>query len=410
MVSCPFAELSPSQSFWHQQRPQPVMLSPARLRRIQNLAETNGGLVYSAQWKAWLVTGYAATNDIFRSSKMLSTSWSSDDKVASRGLSLLRHMMLFNNAATHRRLRSVAEQAFSPRKVAEQEQLVSQTLAEILEPLRGQQRAVDIVAEVSQPFAIRVILKMLGLTRKDENKLLKWSASMVQLVGGANPTPQLLAAIEHDAQQLQGYFGHLAEQLRSKPQAGLLSELANSHTTEGHHLSNDELLANAVLLLAAGHEAVSNLIPSALLELAQQPVAWQQLLEQPDHPNIADELLRLVSPAQVDGRIVNQDVQIQGQQLRSGQFAQLLIGAANRDPAVFAFPQRLDWQRSNSARHLAFATGPHFCLGAALARLEISTFFKAFASHFPNYHIVQKPTFKPNVLIHGPEALWVRLV
>ncbi|MFD1731667.1 cytochrome P450 [Deinococcus malanensis] len=178
----------------------------------------------------------------------------------------------------------------------------------------------------------------------------------------------------------------------------------------GERLSSDELLSNAVLLLAAGHETTSNLIPGGLLELSRQPEAWAALVEQPDHPNVADELLRIVSPVQYDGRTLAEPLTLQNIPLPAGSHAQLMLGAANRDPQVFPEPDRIRWERPNSARHLAFAAGAHYCLGASLARLEIRETFSALATRFPGLRVTDTtPPFKTNPVLRGVTRLNVRL-
>ena len=131
---------------------------------------------------------------------------------------------------------------------------------------------------------------------------------------------------------------------------------------------------------------------------------------QPDHPNIANELLRFVSPVQIDGRMLTEEVQLKGQVLRAGSYVQLLLGAANRDPQMFEQPNRVNWNRPNSARHLALAAGPHYCLGASLAKLEIAEVFLALAMRFPDLQVVEtQPPYKPNMVLRGPERLLIRL-
>lgn len=407
-------------SFWHPQRIQPPIPTPARVARIQRLAQPQGGLIYAAPYHAWLVTGYEAVNQILRARQAISTHWNAETtpsqaQLQSNSLQLLQHMMLFQNHDAHRRLRGLVEQAFTPRMIAEQHEYVQSVLGELISQLKqkagqkaGQSARVDLVAELAHPFPTRVILGMLGLDHSDEARFLRWSSSMVKFLGGAKLTPELLEHIEEDARQIRHYFQDLAAELRHQPRSGLLSALAQAET-ENQRLSSDELLSNALLLLVAGHEAVSNLIPSALLELSEQPEAWAQLCQHPRHPNVANELLRVVSPAQIDGRIIAEPLTVQGHTLQQNDFAQLFLGAANRDPAVFPEPARLNWQRPNSARHLAFAAGPHFCLGASLARLEISEAFASLAQNFPDFRVLEQPPFKPNVLLRGPVELWVQL-
>lgn len=371
-------------------------------------ALSEGGLLFLPEWNAWFATGHAANSAVLRSPAAVSGEWLGElpDAQASEGIRLLRHMMLWHNGPSHARLRGLVQKAFTPRVVEEQRELVRGLLAELLPDKSGE---LDIVQALAHPLPARVIMRMLGLQGEDEQKFLRWSGSVAELIGGAGQSPELLARIEADAREMRGFFRDLAGELRAHPQPGLLSALAAAEDG-GEQLSGDELLSNAVLLLTAGHETTSNLIPGGLLELSKQPEAWAALVQHPRHPNVPDELLRVVSPVQFDGRRLSADVQVEGHTLKAGQGVQLMLGAANRDPDVFPDPDRIDWERRGSARHLAFAAGPHYCLGASLARLEIAEVFAVLAERFPNLKVTQtQPPYKANPVLRGVQELRVNL-
>lgn len=415
---------------WGMTPPEPGVTAPVVLQAVNALWEPGAipdpyaryeavrahapeGLLFLPEWNAWFALGHAANSAVLRSPAALSGTWLSQvpDSQAqgaqvSDGLKLLRHMMLWHNGASHTRLRGLVQKAFTPKVVEEQRELVRELLRDLLAGPSGE---VDIVATLAHPLPARVIMKMLGLKGADEEKFLRWSQSVAELIGGAGQSPELLARIDADAREMRGFFRDLADELRLNPQPGLLSALAAAEDG-GQHLSGDELLSNAVLLLTAGHETTSNLIPGGLLELHRQPQAWAALVDNPTHPNVADELLRVVSPVQFDGRVLGADLQVEGHTLHAGQGVQLMLGAANRDPQVFPHPDRIDWDRPNSARHLAFAAGPHYCLGASLARLEIAEVFAELARRFPSLKVTQpQPPYKPNPVLRGPLELHVTL-
>ena len=376
--------------------------------QIRGFANTDG-LVRLPEWNTAFAVGHAATSAVLRSPAARSGEW---DHGPSDGGKLLQHMMLFRNGIPHARLRGLVQKAFTPRVVEEQRDLVRSLLDELLSDLLTESaRAggpVDLVAGLSGPLPGRVIMRMLGLRGADEERFLGWSASVAELLGGADRSPALLARIEADAREMRGYFRDLADELRVSPQPGLLSALA-AVEDGGERLSGDELLSNAVLLLAAGHETTSNLIPGGVLALSQQPGAWAALLNHPRHPGVADELLRHVSPVQLDGRMLTEAQTVGETPLPAGTPVQLLLAAANRDPQVFPDPERLDWDRPNASRHLAFAAGPHYCLGASLARLEIAETFAALAERFPDLRVSAAPRYKANFVLRGPQELWVTL-
>lgn len=375
--------------------------------RLRALGE--GGVLAVPEWNAAFVTGHAAANTVLRSPAARSGAWLEGPGVpVTDATALLRPMMLFHNGTPHARLRALVQAAFTPRVVEEQRTLVRSTLEDLLDDLARRGEG-DVVADLATPLPVRVIMTMLGLSGEDEARFLRWSLSVTELIGGATQSPELMARIDADAREMRAFFRDLAGELRRRPQPGLLSALA-AVEDGGERLSGDELLSNAVLLLAAGHETTGNLIGGGLIALARQPEAWGALVDHPDHPGVADELLRFVSPVQLDGRTLNADLTVGDRTLRAGTQVQLLLAAANRDPAVFAHPGRLSWDRPGAARHLAFAAGPHYCLGASLARLEIAETFAALARRFPRLEVLgSRPTYKANFVLRGPAALRVRV-
>ncbi|PNY80864.1 cytochrome P450 [Deinococcus koreensis] len=392
------------QALWH---PDAVPDPYPGYERVRALS-TGGVLpVTYPDWRGVFLTGHAACSAVLRSPAALSGG-GMPAEATSDGARLVQSMMLFHNGLSHQRLRGLVQAAFTPRVVEEQRELVRTLLGTLLDELAAQDGG-DIVAGLSNPLPARVIMGMLGLSGEDEARFVRWSQSVAELLAGAGQSPELLARIDADAREMRAFFQGLAEELRARPQPGLLSAMAAAQDG-GERLSGDELLSNAVLLLTAGHETTSNLIPGGLLELSRQPEAWAALVENPRHPGVADELLRVVSPVQFDGRMVSADLPIGEQTVRAGTFAQLMLGAANRDPGVFADPDRIDWERPNSAKHLAFAAGPHYCLGASLARLEISETFAALASRFPGLKVTDtRPPFKANPVLRGVSRLDVAL-
>ncbi len=372
-----------------------------RYEVLRNLSR--GGVLDIPEWNAYALTGHAAVSAALRSPGARSSEMGGSG--GSEGAQLLRHMMLFRNGAAHARLRGLVQLAFTPRVVEEQRELVRALLDELLGQVSGE---IDVVAQLSHPLPARVIMSMLGLKGEDEQKFVRWSQSVADLLGSSNQTPELMARIDADAREMRHFFRDLAGELRAHPQPGLLSALAAAQDGE-QQLSGDELLSNAVLLLTAGHETTSNLIPGGLLELSRQHDAWAAMVENPRQPNVADELLRVVSPVQLDFRLLGADVPLEHVTLQAGRQAQVLLAAANRDPEVFADPARLDWNRPNSARQLAFAAGPHYCLGASLARLEIAEVFAALATRFPQLRVLETPPYKPNLVLRGPQRLRVAL-
>jgi cytochrome P450 len=380
--------------------------------QAQELAsqQGQGGLLTVPEWNTTLAFGHEAVSAVLRSPLAVSgQSFVQGGEAYPEAMLVLRPMMLFHNGASHTRLRSLAQAAFTPRVVAQSRELVQSRLDALLKEAAGKP-SFDAAAELAVPLPVGVITEMLGLKGADEAKFREWSGAVAELLGGSDSTPELMERVERQAHDMRTYFRGLADELRAHPQPGLLSALAAAEDG-GEKLSSDELLANAVLLLAAGHETTTNLIAGGLLELSRQPEAWAALVERPElAAGVTEELLRLTSPVQRTGRGLAQDLQIGGQTLPAGSFVGLILAAANRDPAMFADPDRLDPQRSNSARHLAFASGPHYCLGASLARLEGEVVFRTLAERFPKLNVPpQQVRFRPNFVLRGPLSLQASL-
>uniref|UniRef100_UPI002869DB8B cytochrome P450 n=1 Tax=Deinococcus sp. TaxID=47478 RepID=UPI002869DB8B len=285
-------------ALWH---PDAIPNPHPGYERVRKLG--TGGALHAVfpEWQGVFLTGHAACSAVLRSPSALSgAGMPPEDAPASDGVQLLRSMMLFQNGRSHQRLRGLVSAAFTPRVVEEQRELVRSLLGSLLDDLAARGGG-DIVAGLSNPLPARVIVGMLGLSGDDETRFVRWSQSVADMLAGAESSPELMARIDADAREMRAFFAGLADDLRATPQPGLLSALAAAQDG-GERLSGDELLSNAVLLLTAGHETTSNLIPGGLLELSRQPDAWAALVANPRHPNVADELLRVVSPVQFDGR------------------------------------------------------------------------------------------------------------
>ena len=385
--------------------PYPLYARAQELARLQG----TGDLLRVPEWNTALAFSYDTVSALLRSPAALNTVnffQEEGESTYPQTMLVMKPMMLLHNGASHARLRSLAQAAFTPRVVAGSRELVQARLDRLLHSAASEPEF-DAVADLAVPLPVGVITEMLGLRGEDEAKFREWSGAVAELIGGSNVTPELMQRVEGQAREMREYFRGLADELRAHPQPGLLSALA-AVEDGGERLSSDELLANTVGLLVAGHETTSNLISGGLLELSKQPEAWAALVERPELAgNITEELLRLTSPVQnAVPRQLSQDVQVGGQTLAAGSSVSLILAAANRDPAVFPDPHRLDPQRPNSARHLAFASGPHYCLGASLARLEGEVVFRTLAERHPDLKVLpQTVNFRPNFVLRGPLAL-----
>jgi cytochrome P450 len=277
--------------------------------------------------------------------------------------------MLFLDPPDHTRVRAMFTKAFSPRVIESMRPRIQQITRKRLDRAaeRGQ---MDIIADLAYPLPVVVIAELLGFPPEDYERIKQWSDQMAgSLALTADPAAHALAATARD--ELREYFNHLVPTLKEHRSDNLISTLLTTeHLPEA--LNREEIFSNAVLLLAAGHETTTNLIGNGMLALLNHPDQFQLLREKPELIDSAvEEFLRYDSPVQWSSRVTGETMEVGGKTIEPARIVLGALGAANRDPRVFTDPDRLDIQRSPN-RHIAFGQGPHFCLGAALARMEAS--------------------------------------
>jgi cytochrome P450 len=275
--------------------------------------------------------------------------------------------MLFRDPPDHTRLRTLVNKAFTPRMIEGLRPRVQQIVDELLDAVRGVGQT-DVIAALAYPLPVLVICEMLGVPTEDRDIFTGWSGDLARTLDPI-VTPEVIERGNAVVASMRDYFRSLIADLRRHPQDNLLSAMIAAEE-QGDRLSEEELLANCILLFGAGHETTVNLIGNGMLALLRHPEQLAALRAQPELiVGAVEECLRYDSPVQLTGRQVSEAVTIGDKTLQAGDMVFALIGAANRDPAQFADPDRFVITR-NDSRHLAFGQGIHFCLGAALARLE----------------------------------------
>jgi cytochrome P450 len=279
--------------------------------------------------------------------------------------------MLMLDPPEHTRLRGLVQQAFTPRRVRELEPRI-EVIAEQLASDLVTRGMADFVATFAYPLPVVVIAEMIGVPAEDRELFRHWSDALVENLGGGllgPPSPEALAKELAAVEAMRAYFVERVEERRRKPREDLLSALVAAEL-EGSRLTFDEMLQMLVLLLVAGNETTRNLIANAVYTLIEYPESERQLRAHPEHvPGAVEEVLRFASPVQCDVRYLVRDTEVAGRHVEAGTIALLWLGSANRDESVFPDPDVFDIARADN-RHLAFGFGPHFCLGANLARLE----------------------------------------
>lgn len=279
---------------------------------------------------------------------------------------ILSRTLLFQDEPDHTRLRTLIMPAFAPRALRALEPEIDRLVEELVDPSAGQ---LDVINDVAYPLALGVISVVLGLPAEDRDRIRAWSLRIgptLDLAAGAGEIADGQAAMA----ELTDYLTNL---IRVRRGAGdLLGALAADRS-----ISRDEIISMAVTLIFAGHETVTNQIGNGVLALLRHPDQLDLLREQPDLvPGAVEEMLRFDSAVQSNSRQVAQDVELHGKTLRRGELVVALMGAANRDPARYAEPDRFDLTRTG-VHPLSFGSGVRHCVGAVLARLELVAAFRA---------------------------------
>jgi cytochrome P450 len=355
----------------------------------------------------WLVTGYAEARAALadpRLSKQVPGWHPEPDSI----FATLDLHMLNTDPPDHGRLRQLVNKAFTARQVERLRPRIAAITAGLLDDIsaQGDRPEVDMLAAFAFPLPITVICELLGVPAADRDDFRLWSATIVS----DTPAPEVFQA---HATAMARYFMALLAAKRQQPGDDLLSALLAARDDEDR-LSENELVSMAFLLLVAGHETTVNLIASGVLALLLNPAELARLRADPALTGSAvEELLRYVNPvSNATFRCAAEPIELGGVRIGRGDPVLVSLSGANRDPARFAAPDRLDLGRDSSG-HLAFGHGIHYCLGAQLARIEARIAISGLLTRFGSISLAVPAAslrWRPSTLIHGLEALPVRLV
>jgi cytochrome P450 len=317
--------------------------------------------------------------------------------------SILTKWMLFRDPPDHTRLRTLVNKAFTPRAIENFRPRVQALVNELLDTVQNE-GGMELMAALAYPLPVLVICELLGVPAKDREIFKAWSGDLARILDPIL-TPDIVEHGNAVIASMADYFHDLITQLRKNPQGNLLDALIAAEE-RGDRLSEDELLANCILLFGAGHETTVNLIGNGMLALLRHPDQFARLHATPDLIDSAvEECLRYDSPVQMTGREVKEDLEIAGRRIQAGERVFTLIGAANRDPAQFPDPDRFDITRADN-RHVAFGHGIHFCLGASLARLEAQLAIGTMVQRLPHLQLqTQTPQWRDAFTLRGLQTL-----
>ena len=319
--------------------------------------------------------------------------------------------LLDSEPPKHTRLRSLLVKAFNKNKIDSLRPDVVRLTESLLQGIQVKiesEGEFDVIADFAEPLPVKVIAALLGFPDEDEHLLRPWSQAIVKMYE-LDPSEQTQAEAQRASQEFADYVRGLMEARKVKPGTDLISDLA-AVEEDGQKLNAQELIATCVLLLNAGHEASVNGFGNGLVAAMQRPDQLQILSERPFEvaATAVDEFLRFDAPLHLFERTATADVEIGGVLVREGQKIASLLGSANRDEAVFANPTDMDITRDPNP-HIGFGAGIHFCIGAPLARMEMTTSLPALFERYPTLELAAEPVRRPGFVLRGYESVRLRV-
>ena len=320
----------------------------------------------------------------------------------------MRHWMLVQDPPDHTRLRGLVVRAFTARRMEDMRPRIQAIVDRTLDRMIPMGHA-DLIADFAYRLPVIVICEMLGIPEADQEMFFSGART-----GGRVLDPVPMSRAETDEANaghlaIAEYFKGIFELRRREPKDDLITQLVQAEEA-GNKLTNEELIGNIILLFGAGHETTVNLIGNGLLALHRNPDQLALLKREPDRiANAIEEFLRYDSSVQATGRVALVDVMLGDTAIAKGENVLTLLGAANRDPAMYPDPDRLDITRTN-IKPFSFGGGIHFCLGAQLARIESDVAISTLLQRLPELRLdnVETPDWRPNFVLRGLRALPAR--
>ena len=313
--------------------------------------------------------------------------------------------LLFLDPPDHTRLRRLVSKAFTPRRIEQLRDHVEEITDELLAGVEPGE-PFDLISTLAYPLPVIVICELMGVPVEDRHLFEGWSSDATRLLDGDIDEETMQRGIVA-AMYFINYFNSLFEQRRAEPRDDLVSGLLAVEES-GDVLTEEELRSIVLLLFLAGHETTMNLIGNGLFALMQQRDQWDRLVaDRSLVQSTVEELLRYDGPVHVTARVATEDLDVDGRMFEKGTQVVTLLAAANRDPDKFPEPDRLDIGRDDN-QHLTFSHGIHYCLGAALARLEGQVVFSTLAKRFPDMRLAvpaEQVEYRDHFVLRGLKAL-----
>lgn len=311
----------------------------------------------------------------------------------------------------HTRLRSLVAKAFNRQKIEGMRPTVARITDQLLDAIDHKVKAgenFDLIADYAEPLPVKIIADLLGFPESEEHLLRPWSQAIVKMYE-VNPSVQYQNEAKQAGKEFAEYVRDLAISRKKNPGQDLISDLA-SVEENGEKLNMQELVATCILLLNAGHEASVNAFGNGMVAALQRPDQVKLLRDTPREitDTALEEFMRFDAPLHLFERTATADTEIGGVVIEEGQKIAALIGSANRDETVFSAPETMDLTRDPNP-HIGFGAGIHFCLGAPLARLEMSVSLPALWERYPTMQLASDPVRRPTFVLRGYESVAISL-
>lgn len=351
--------------------------------------------------QGWLITGYTEAVEALKEPRFIKD-FSKLYGGTMDGMSVFTQNMLFSDPPDHRRLRGLAQKAFTPKVIEGMKERIEEITDQLLDDM-GQKEQINLIDEFAFPLPIIVICEILGVPSEDRDKFRTWSNSLIE---GSSGEPGV--SIYQHMNDFIHYLSEWFSETRQAPKDDLISKLIAAEE-EGDRLTEKELYGLVTLLIIAGHETTVNLIGNSFLNLIKNPQQKELLLEKPELiDGVIEESLRFDGPVEFStSRWASENLQFAGKEISRGELVVVSLNAANRDPDQFHDAEVFDISREKSP-HLAFGTGIHHCLGAPLARLEGKIAIGKLLERFPDLKLrvpESELEWRPGMIVRGVKEI-----
>jgi len=362
---------------------------------------------------AWVVTRYADVVTVYQ--RFSADRTYTPQQLSTMGMSALSpiaqvmvRQMLFMDPPAHTRIRSLAARAFTPRRVEQLRSHIEDIVDGLLDAV-AERGEMDVIQDLAYPLPAIVTAELLGVPPADRDQLKAWSEDFAEMLGNFQHNPNRFTRMLNSLDGMLTYFREAVSRDRIEPTEGLIHALRTAEI-DGDRFTDDEVVANTIVTMVGGQETTTNLIGNGMLALLRHEDQLERLrADMSLIPSAVEELLRYESPSQHTARLAPDDVELGGKAIRKRQAVIAVMGAANRDPARFPDPDRLDIGRADN-RHVAFGWAGHFCFGAPLARIEGQVALQKLLTRFGGVRLAPGAiTWRHNLGLRGLTELRVSL-